>query len=180
MVGTKNNHWFLNFKKSLSVNLQQKLTVMVGFVFAHGQKCFENQIRCLFNMRSRKICDLQSKIVLSLECAEMSIPEITGRESFCLINFWRLSYTVFLNAFSKCRHIKKVMINASKHKSQIWISPKRLRFSKNVLYKRSLKFHLVYNRFNLKRLWSKLQTLRIAVFGQFWLKFDVFNNFWST
>ena len=39
------------------------------------------------------------------------------------------------------------------------------------------KYYLVENRFYLKRLRSKLQKLRIAIFGQFWLKSAFFSIF---
>ena len=43
-------------------------------------------------------------------------------------------------------------------------------FSKSVF-----EFNVVYNRFCLKRLQLKLKKLRIAIFGQFWLKLAVFS-----
>ena len=67
-------------------------------------------------------------------------------------------------------------INASKHKSQIRISQKPLGFSKNDLTK-VLEFFLIYNRFCSKRLRSKLQKLRTAIFEQFWLKLAIFSIF---
>ena len=73
--------------------------------------------------------------------------------------------------------VKKVVlkIKPSKHKSQIRISRKPRGFSKNALSKTF--FYLVNNRFCLKRLRTILQKLRIALFGQFWLKLPVFSIF---
>ena len=47
---------------------------------------------------------------------------------------------------------KKIKINASNHKSQIGISPKPSRFSKNFLTKSFLEFYLAHNPFYLKLL----------------------------
>ena len=73
----------------------------------------------------------------------------------------------------------ELKINGSKHKSQCRKSQKPLGLSKNALSKGFLEFYQIYSRFCLKRPWSKLQKLLIAIFGQFWLKlaFFIFDPF---
>ena len=69
--------------------------------------------------------------------------------------------------------------NASKHKSQFRIS-RLLGFSKNSFAKNSLEFYLIYNRFGLKCLRSKLQKLGIAIFGHLSAQIERIFHFGST
>ena len=52
-----------------------------------------------------------------------------------------------------------IKINTSKHKSQLRISPKPSRFSKNVLSKNFSEIYQVYNHFYFKVLWSILKNI---------------------
>ena len=76
-------------------------------------------------------------------------------------------------------HSAVLKINASKHKCEIRISQKPLGFSKNAFSKSFLEFYLVYNRFWLKSLQSKLQKLHfwssLAQIGRFSM-FDLLDN----
>ena len=74
---------------------------------------------------------------------------------------------------TKCQKKYSSVKNASKHKSQIRISQKPLGLLKNTLIKFLRISSSLHNRFCLKHLRSKLQKLRIAIFGQFWLKLAV-------
>ena len=64
---------------------------------------------------------------------------------------------------SNCKVVLK--INASKHKCDIRKPQNHDDFQKILSLKVSV-IHLVYNRFCFKRVRSKLQKLRIAIFGQ--------------
>ena len=77
--------------------------------------------------------------------------------------------------YASAKTTKVVMkMNASKHESQIQLSPKPLGFSKIALTKSFLEFYLDYNRFYLKLPRPILQNLQIAIFWQLGLKLGVF------
>ena len=91
---------------------------------------------------------------------------------FCKKNycFWIHLYLFFQTYIDICNSDKNKLIKAQIPNS---ISTKTTKIFKNFLSNSFSEFYLVYNRFHLKLPGSKLQNLRIAILGQFWLKLSI-------